>query len=46
MIVKGTIEENIVKLQDKKRELAEQILDGDSLNGSSLTKEDLLELLS
>ena len=46
MIVKGTIEENIVKLQDKKRELAEQILDGDSLNGSSLTREDLLELLS
>ena len=27
LIAKGTIEENILKLQDKKRELADQVLD-------------------
>ena len=45
LIVKGTIEENILKLQEKKRELADQILAGEGLNGSSLTKEELMELL-
>lgn len=46
LIVKDTIEENIVKLQEKKRELADQILEGEGLNGSSLTREELMELLS
>ncbi len=46
LIVKDTIEENIVKLQEKKRELADQILEGEELNGSSLTREELIELLS
>lgn len=45
LIVKGTIEENIVKLQEKKRELADQILSGESLSTGSMTKEELLELL-
>ena len=46
LIVKDTIEENILKLQEKKRELAEQILEGEGLNGGSFTKEELMELLS
>lgn len=46
LIVKDTIEENIMKLQEKKRELADQILEGEGLNGSSLTREELMELLS
>ena len=46
LIVKDTIEENIVKLQEKKRELADQILEGEGLNGGSFTKEELMELLS
>lgn len=46
LIVKDTIEENIMKLQEKKRELADQILAGEGLNGSSLTREELIELLS
>lgn len=46
LIVKDTIEENILKLQEKKRELADQILEGEGLNGSSLTREELMELLS
>ena len=45
LVMKDTIEENILKLQDKKKELADQILNGESLNGSSLTREDLMELL-
>lgn len=45
LIVKGTIEENILKLQEKKRELADQILEGNDLKGGSLTKEELMELL-
>ena len=45
LVMKDTIEENILKLQEKKRELADQILGGEGLNGSSLTREDLLELL-
>ena len=43
---KDTIEENILKLQEKKRELADQILEGEGLNGGSFTKEELMELLS
>ena len=46
LIVKDTIEENILKLQEKKRELADQILEGEGLNVSSLTREELMELLS
>lgn len=45
LIVKGTIEENIIKIQEKKRELADQVLGGEGINGVSFTKEDLLELL-
>ena len=46
LIVKDTIEENILKLQEKKRELADQILEGEGLNGGSFTREELMELLS
>lgn len=45
LIVKDTIEENIIRLQEKKKELADQILEGESLSGGSLTREELLELL-
>lgn len=45
LIAKGTIEENIVKLQDLKKELAEQVLGGGTLNMPGFTKEDLLALL-
>lgn len=45
LITKGTIEENIVKLQDKKQELAEQILAGQGVGEGSFSREELLELL-
>jgi SNF2 family DNA or RNA helicase len=45
LIVKGSIEENIVKLQDMKKELAEQILGGEGIDQGKFSKEELLELL-
>lgn len=45
LIMKDTIEENIVKLQERKRELAEQVLSGEDLGSGSFTREELLELL-
>jgi SNF2 family DNA or RNA helicase len=45
LIVKGTIEENIMKIQDKKKELAEQVLSGEGMNVGSFSREELLALL-
>lgn len=46
LIMKDTIEENIMKLQERKKELAEQVLSGEDLGTGSFTKEELLELLA
>ena len=46
LIIKNTIEENILKLQTRKKELAEQVLSGEDLGSGSFTKEELLELLT
>lgn len=43
LIAKGTIEENIVKLQEKKRDLADQILSGEEMGTGSFSKEELLK---
>lgn len=45
LIVQGSIEDNIVKLQEKKKELAEQILSGEGMGSASFTREELRELL-
>ena len=45
IIMKDSIEERIIELQSKKKELADQLLDSDALKSPSLTKEELLELL-
>lgn len=45
LIVKGTIEENIMRIQEKKKELADQILSGEGMSVGSFTREDLMELL-
>lgn len=45
LVAKGTIEENIVKLQERKRELTEQVLEGAGLSEGSFSKEELAELL-
>lgn len=45
LIAKGTIEEKIVKLQEMKQELADQVLSGENMDKATLSKEELLELL-
>ena len=44
LIIKNTIEEKIQKMQEKKKNLAETILNSESVNISSLNKKELLEL--
>ena len=46
MIAENTIEEKIMKLQETKKNLADDIVSGDNVSLSSLSREDLLELLS
>ncbi len=46
LIAKGSIEENILRLQEKKKELAEQLLGNDGFEGVKITKEDMLRLLA
>lgn len=45
LIVKDTIEEKIVDLQEKKNALAEEVLNGEGISMATFSKEDLLELL-
>ena len=45
LIAQNSIEENIVKLQEQKAELAEQILGGDNIATPFFSREELLELL-
>ncbi|AZP03494.1 SNF2 helicase associated domain-containing protein [Jeotgalibaca ciconiae] len=46
MICAGTIEERISELQDKKRELIDQVISDEKKSITSLSKEEILELLS
>ena len=46
LILKGTIEEKILALQETKKDLAESILEGNSQSLMSLSSEELLALLS
>ena len=45
LIAKNSIEENIVKLQERKNELADSILGGEGIGSGSFSKEELLQLL-
>ncbi|WP_022749752.1 DEAD/DEAH box helicase [Lachnobacterium bovis] len=45
LIVKGSIEEKILKLQEKKKDLSDSILSGENGTLGSLSKDELLELL-
>ena len=45
LIVKDTIEEKIVKMQESKRDLADAILSGENGGISRMSKEELMELL-
>ncbi len=45
LIMKDTIEENIVKLQELKKEIADQVLSGEGIGAGSFSKEELLALI-
>ena len=45
LVSEGTIEEKILAMQERKRQLAEQVLNGDGMDSASFTREELLELL-
>ena len=45
LFARGTIEENIKKLQEQKRALADEILSGEGMDHGVLTRRELLELL-
>lgn len=45
LVVKNTIEEKILKLQESKRDLADSIISGDNAGMSSISKDELMELL-
>ena len=45
LIARDTIEENIMRLQERKRELADQVLGGSGLGKASFSREELLEIL-
>ena len=44
--MKDTIEESILKLQEQKQDLARQVIEGETLSLTSLSREELLKLLS
>ena len=45
LIAQNTIEEKIIALQEKKQNLANQILEGESVSISTLSKDDFMEIL-
>lgn len=46
LIAKGTIEEKIQELQESKRALSEQVIQGDAAQLGGMSKEDFISLLS
>ena len=45
LISRGTIEEKIMKLQETKKDLADNIINGDNVGIGSMSKDDIMELL-
>lgn len=45
LVSEGTIEEKIIEIQERKRKLAEQVLEGEGMDQASFSREELLELL-
>ncbi|MDY3919442.1 MAG: DEAD/DEAH box helicase [Candidatus Limivivens sp.] len=45
LVARDTIEEKILRLQEKKKELAEHIFSGEEMGAGTITREELLELL-
>lgn len=46
LVAEGTIEEKILELQQRKRDLIDEVIDAEGSASSALTEEDIRELLS
>ena len=46
LVTEGTIEEKIVAIQEKKQKLAQDVLEGEGIDSTGFSREELLELLS
>ena len=46
LMAQSTIEEKILHLQEKKQEMASQILSGEGISATAMTREELLEILA
>ena len=46
LVAKGTIEEKILKLQDKKAQLADEVVEGEGVQDYTLNREELMEIFS
>ena len=46
LIMKNSIEEKILKLQENKMQLADQIISGEGMSSADMSKEELIEILS
>lgn len=45
LVSEGTIEEKIIMIQERKKRLAQQVLEGEGMDSAGFTKEEILELL-
>lgn len=45
LIVRGSIEDRIMEMQERKRDLADQVLSGEGIGSSNITREDLMQIL-
>ena len=45
LIMKQSVEEKILELQEKKKSLAEEVLSGEGVGSASITQEELLQIL-
>lgn len=45
LVAEGTIEEKIIGIQERKKKLAEQVLEGEGMDSVSFTREEIMELL-
>ena len=45
LVAEGTIEEKIIAIQERKKKLAEQVLEGEGMDTATFTREEILELL-
>ena len=45
LVAESTIEEKIIAIQERKKQLAEQVLEGEGMDTASFTREEIMELL-